>query len=122
MQVFDSAFFFHKVETIRTVNKLLGNASPKLAVLCISQICTLCYTEVRRLINLDQTPPPPQIEKQKTLTRLHPWFQACLGNVAVAETHLDGLMTFLDAMEQQNPAVLSGDDADSEHARRYLLM
>ncbi|KAI2611663.1 uncharacterized protein GGS25DRAFT_519975 [Hypoxylon fragiforme] len=92
LQVFDSAFFFHKVETIRTVNKLLGNASPKLAVLCISQICTLCYTE------------------------------ACLGNVAVAETHLDGLMTFLDAMEQQNPAVLSGDDADSEHARRYLLI
>ncbi|KAK9780236.1 putative Zn(2)-C6 fungal-type domain-containing protein [Seiridium cardinale] len=46
----------------------------------------------------------------------------CLGNIAAAEAHLDGLMKFLDVAEKRNLASVDADDTDTELANRYLIL
>ncbi|KAH8890060.1 hypothetical protein GQ53DRAFT_688840 [Thozetella sp. PMI_491] len=86
------AFFHHKVETIRAVNSWLADCGPKDVNSCTRLICTLSFIE------------------------------GCLGNMEAAETHLNGLMSFLDLREQDTQIVTDRDAMDNELANRYLLM
>ena len=50
IEEFELAFLFHKVESIRSINKLLADADAKTATLCVRQIVTLCLAEVLYII------------------------------------------------------------------------
>ncbi|KAI9150058.1 Sterol regulatory element-binding protein [Paramyrothecium foliicola] len=63
---FESTFLYHKIESIRTVNRWLRDLKVKTAKMCIRQIATLCFAEY------------------------------CLGNEDAAEAHLQAIVAFLD--------------------------
>lgn len=44
---FQSAFLFHKIESIRIINKWLHADDAQTIALCIRQVCTLILVEVR---------------------------------------------------------------------------
>ncbi|OJJ60477.1 hypothetical protein ASPSYDRAFT_42220 [Aspergillus sydowii CBS 593.65] len=92
LQDYESAFLFHKVESIRIVNSWLGAAGSKTFLACVRQILTISLSE------------------------------ACLGNLAAAETHLNGVMALFDSHGQAAGACDKVDDIDSELASRYLLL
>lgn len=94
LQQFETTFFFHKMESMRTINAWLADSqSPASAIMCARLIATLCFTE------------------------------CCLGNLAIAETHLAGLVAFIDARDQQIHA--SGafvGDVEAELVDRYFIL
>ncbi|KAL4952905.1 hypothetical protein BDW69DRAFT_166575 [Aspergillus filifer] len=96
LQVYESAYLFHKVESIRLINTWLATYDVKRFVVCVRQILTICLAE------------------------------ACLGNLATAETHLDGVMALFDthdAMIGNTVAGTVGDNGiDGELANHYFLL
>lgn len=48
--------------------------------------------------------------------------QCCLGNLTTAETHLDGLMAFMEIREPQERSIHDIKDVDDELADRYLIL
>ncbi|KAK6069248.1 hypothetical protein SCUP515_09131 [Seiridium cupressi] len=92
LETFQAAFLFHKLEIIRNLNSWLECAERETVMLCVRQICTLCLSEV------------------------------CLGNIAAAQAHLDGLMKFLEFAEKRNLASVDADDTDTELANRYIIL
>ncbi|KAL5334974.1 hypothetical protein BJX70DRAFT_391011 [Aspergillus crustosus] len=92
MEAYESAFLFHKLESIRIINTWLTSFNSKRFVLCVRQILTICLAE------------------------------ACLGNITAAETHLNGIMALFDSREQTDTASNSIDDIEDELADRYLLL
>ncbi|KAI1057395.1 hypothetical protein LB507_011526 [Fusarium sp. FIESC RH6] len=71
LQLFESTFLFHKIETIRQVNSWLQNSkSKKDRMMCTNYINTLSFIE------------------------------CCLGNFHIADSHLNGLTLYLDATRQ----------------------
>ncbi|KAL3469793.1 hypothetical protein BJX99DRAFT_240624 [Aspergillus californicus] len=92
LQAFESAFLFHKVESIRIINKWLGIASSKVFLVCVRQILTICLTE------------------------------SCLGNIPAAETHLNGTMALFDSREQVRSTSGNIDYIEGELANRYLIL
>jgi hypothetical protein len=47
LHAYESAFLFHKVESIRAVNTWIAHPDPKTAAECILHVSTLCVVEVR---------------------------------------------------------------------------
>ncbi|KAJ0423489.1 hypothetical protein BJY00DRAFT_278646 [Aspergillus carlsbadensis] len=91
LQAYESSFLFHKIESIRIINQWLQASDPRSFVVCVRQILTISLAE------------------------------CCLGNIAAAETHLDGVMALFDARaDVDSPANLN--DIESELAERYLLL
>ncbi|CAM1501264.1 Fc.00g104260.m01.CDS01 [Cosmosporella sp. VM-42] len=92
LKAYEPTFLYHKIETIQSVNRWLRYPNANVFTACVRQIATLCFAE------------------------------CCLGNVATAETHLDGLMTIMDH-QPSNPH--SSDGAvrvEEELADRYLIL
>lgn len=46
LRSYDSAFLFHKVESIRIINRWLEVADSQTFVVCMRQILTICLAEV----------------------------------------------------------------------------
>ncbi|KAL2817714.1 hypothetical protein BDW59DRAFT_152516 [Aspergillus cavernicola] len=92
LQAYESAFLFHKVESIRIINTWLKVSDSKTFVVCVRQILTIALAE------------------------------ACLGNLTTAETHLNGIMALFDSRGQVDGASGSIDDIEGELANRYLLL
>ncbi|KAL4919241.1 hypothetical protein BDW62DRAFT_179712 [Aspergillus aurantiobrunneus] len=92
LRAYESAFLFHKLESIRIVNTWLGASGSRTFLVCVKQILTICLTE------------------------------ACLGNLAVAETHLNGTMALFDSRGQVEGACRGIHDIEAELANRYLLL
>ncbi|KAH7009930.1 hypothetical protein EDB80DRAFT_714103 [Ilyonectria destructans] len=89
---YESTFFFHKVEAMRLVNGWLKSLQPKMVAVCIREISTLAFTECG------------------------------LGDLATAETHLDGLTRLMDLHEPvtiRNRPELGVED---ELANRYFML
>ncbi|KAJ5669125.1 hypothetical protein N7462_010195 [Penicillium macrosclerotiorum] len=91
-QAYESAFLFHKIESIRIINTWLKVSDSKTFVVCVRQILTICLAE------------------------------ACLGNLPAAETHLNGIMALFNSRTQEDSAFNSTDDRNTELANRYLLL
>ncbi|KAL4730838.1 hypothetical protein ACLX1H_002880 [Fusarium chlamydosporum] len=88
---FKPTLLLHKIETIRSVNKWLQCLEPKSYAMCVRQISTLCITE------------------------------CYLGNSVASETHLNGLMKFMDIygpLGKSNPAEPS---ITAELSMRYII-
>ncbi|KAH7147225.1 hypothetical protein DER46DRAFT_615045 [Fusarium sp. MPI-SDFR-AT-0072] len=88
-QHFQSTFLFHKLQTIRMVNDWLVNQTSESVTCIIRQIASLCFVEL------------------------------CLGEIANAETHLNGIVSLL---KQIGPC--GTDEADptqQELADRYFI-
>ncbi|KAL2847865.1 hypothetical protein BJY01DRAFT_163908 [Aspergillus pseudoustus] len=92
LQAFEPAFLFHKVESIRSVNNWLQSSDSKSFVVCVRQILTICLAE------------------------------ACLADLAAAETHLDGVMALFDSHDQRAGTDGGIDDLDAELANHYLIL
>ncbi|KAL4941391.1 hypothetical protein BDV06DRAFT_194550 [Aspergillus oleicola] len=94
LQAYESAYLFHKVESIRLINTWLETYDPKRFVVCVRQILTICLAE------------------------------ACLANLAAAETHLDGVMALFDTHDAITGSTVVGtvSDIDGELANHYLLL
>ncbi|KAF4973676.1 hypothetical protein FZEAL_9268 [Fusarium zealandicum] len=92
LQRFEPTLLFHKIESMRLVNGCIKQSRPKSYSVCIRQIATLCFTE------------------------------CCLGNVATAETHLIGLVKFMDL---HSPPDLDQEhtlSVDEELSNRYVIL
>ncbi|KAH7126126.1 hypothetical protein EDB81DRAFT_810448 [Dactylonectria macrodidyma] len=92
LQNFESTFLFHKVEAMRLVNVWLGNLQPKAATSCIREISTLAFAECG------------------------------MGDLTTSETHLDGLVRFMDIYK---PLTLHGRlhvSIEDELANRYFIL
>ncbi|KAL2865891.1 Zn(II)2Cys6 transcription factor domain-containing protein [Aspergillus lucknowensis] len=92
LQTYESSFLFHKIESIRTINKWLAASDRTSFVVCVRQILTICLAE------------------------------ACLGNLPAAETHLSGVMALFDSHSRMDCPADSTNDIGSELADRYLLL
>jgi hypothetical protein len=46
MSAFEQTFLFHKLESIRAINKWIQSPKPKAASACVRQIAALCFAEV----------------------------------------------------------------------------
>ncbi|KAH8651260.1 hypothetical protein BX600DRAFT_100788 [Xylariales sp. PMI_506] len=89
---FNSAFLHHKVEAIRSINHRIESPNTRATTHCVRQIATICLTE------------------------------ACLGNFATVNAHLNGLVTFLQVADEQDPSRYRERNADTELADRYFLL
>ncbi|KAM5365312.1 hypothetical protein ACJZ2D_011095 [Fusarium nematophilum] len=106
---FEPTLLFHKIETMRLINRWLEESRPKGYWVCVRQIATLCLTEVCFLPTLDSA----------MIVDIR---ECCLGNVATAETHLDGLMRFMDF--HKPPAIVCQDslNVEDELSNRYIIL
>ncbi|CEF79815.1 unnamed protein product [Fusarium graminearum] len=94
LQLFESTFLFHKIQTIRQVNFWLHNSkNRKDRMMCTNYINTLSFIE------------------------------CCLGNFDIADSHLNGLMLYLDATRQSldNDSTAS-KEAETEMIDRYIIL
>ncbi|KAH6884154.1 hypothetical protein B0T10DRAFT_493692 [Thelonectria olida] len=89
---YESTFLYHKVEAMRLVNGWLKNMQPKVATTCIREICTLAFTE------------------------------CALGDIKTADTHIDGLMRFMDLHNPPTPEPQPRPSLEEELSNRYLLL
>ncbi|KAL4795204.1 hypothetical protein BDV19DRAFT_363307 [Aspergillus venezuelensis] len=96
LQAYEAAYLFHKVESIRLIHHWLAIYDAKRFVVCVRQILTICLAE------------------------------ACLGNLAAAETHLDGVMALFDAHDAVAENTVLGavgdNGIDRKLADHYLLL
>ncbi|KPM39735.1 hypothetical protein AK830_g6840 [Neonectria ditissima] len=92
MEGFEMTFLHHKVEALRLVNKWLQTPESQVATACVKEISTLAFSE------------------------------CCLGDVATAETHLDGLMRFMDLYKPLNSKPQPHIDIEGELADRYFIL
>ncbi|KAL3595598.1 hypothetical protein FPOAC2_09944 [Fusarium poae] len=93
LAVFEPTFLFHKIESIKQVNTWLTSSSRAKEVLrCAKYISTLCFVE------------------------------CCLGNFAVAESHLNGLTTYLSTKDRESLRQGCQFDVDLELTDRYLII
>ncbi|KAF4465047.1 hypothetical protein FALBO_8106 [Fusarium albosuccineum] len=92
LHAFEPTVLFHKIETMRLINGWLEQSRPKAYSVCVRQIATLCFTE------------------------------CALGSVATAETHLNGLMRFMDY--HRPPHLLDQTDmgVEDELSNRYIIL
>ncbi|RFN54471.1 hypothetical protein FIE12Z_1259 [Fusarium flagelliforme] len=94
LQLFESTFLFHKIETIRQVNFWLQNSKNKKdRMMCTNYINTLSFIE------------------------------CCLGNFDIADSHLNGLMLYLDSTRQSldNDSIAS-KEVETEMIDRYIIL
>ncbi|KAK1713597.1 hypothetical protein BDP67DRAFT_515146, partial [Colletotrichum lupini] len=90
---FESTFVSQKIQSIRQVNSwLVATPHERDIVRCAKYISTLCFIE------------------------------CCLGNLAIAESHLKGLMTYLDSQRAETPGQHIIDDIQVEQMNRYLIL
>ncbi|KAK1672928.1 hypothetical protein BDP55DRAFT_695724 [Colletotrichum godetiae] len=90
---FESTFVFQKIQSIRKVNSwLVATPYEQDAMRCAKYISTLCFIE------------------------------CCLGNLAIAESHLKGLMIYLDSQRAATPSQHVTDDIEVEQTTRYLIL
>lgn len=92
MRAYEPAFLHHKIETIKLLNEWLENPLSDSFTTVMRNIATLCLTE------------------------------CSLGNMAAAETHLDGLMTIMDLHRPLEGNLSAHTGFDEELAYRYLIM
>ncbi|KAI8722749.1 Zn(2)-C6 fungal-type domain-containing protein [Fusarium sp. LHS14.1] len=92
LQVFESTLLFHKGETMRLVNWLLVQSDSRRYHECIRHIATLCLTE------------------------------CAFGNVLVAETHLNGLMRYMDFHKPPGSPFADDESVEEELANRYVIL
>ncbi|KAI5463580.1 hypothetical protein BGZ63DRAFT_195670 [Mariannaea sp. PMI_226] len=92
MQAFETTFLYHKIETIRLLNEWLDRPQPGGLATVMTQITTLCLAE------------------------------CAFGNMAAAETHLDGLMTVIDLHRPLNSAIDVATEPGEDLAYRYLII
>ncbi|GKU10168.1 unnamed protein product [Fusarium langsethiae] len=93
LALFEPTFLFHKIESIKQVNAWLTTSSRAKEILrCAKYISTLCFVE------------------------------CCLGNFAVAESHLNGLTTYLSTKDREVLRQECHNDVDLELADRYLII
>ncbi|KAL3456229.1 hypothetical protein BJX64DRAFT_48157 [Aspergillus heterothallicus] len=92
LQAYEAAYLFHKVESMRVINKWLQTFDSKMFAVCVRQILTICLSE------------------------------ACLANLPAAETHLDGVMALFDSHDTINSPADTFYDLDRELANHYLLL
>ncbi|KAL0764597.1 hypothetical protein CaCOL14_012898 [Colletotrichum acutatum] len=90
---FESTFVSQKIQCIRQVNSWLVTTSHERDIMrCAKYISTLCFIE------------------------------CCLGNLAIAESHLKGLMTYLDSQRAETPGQHIIGDIEVEQMNRYLIL
>ncbi|KAL4875249.1 hypothetical protein BJY04DRAFT_202494 [Aspergillus karnatakaensis] len=90
---FESAFLFHKVESIRTINTGLERSDHKSFIICVRQILTIALAE------------------------------ACLGNLPAAEAHINGVMALFNSRAHSNSINRpENTEIDGELANRYLIL
>ncbi|KAG8356705.1 hypothetical protein FVEN_g5534 [Fusarium venenatum] len=93
LQLFESTFLFHKIQSIRQVNLWLQNSeNRKDIMMCTNYINTLCFIE------------------------------CCLGNFNIADSHLNGLMLYLDSTRQLLDNDSASNEVESEMIDRYLIL
>ncbi|KAF7548868.1 hypothetical protein G7046_g8524 [Stylonectria norvegica] len=94
LNFFEPTYLFHKIETIRLVNECLDKPDSSKFTICVRQIATLSLAE------------------------------CCLGKVDMhnAESHIEGLMTFMDLQGSQRPERNTASAVEHELADRYLIL
>ncbi|KAF5227862.1 hypothetical protein FAUST_11482 [Fusarium austroamericanum] len=93
LAAFEPTFLFHKIESIKQVNTWLTTSSRAKEILrCAKYISTLCFVE------------------------------CCLGNFAVAESHLNGLAIYLSTKDREALRKECDCDVDLELTDRYLVV
>ncbi|CAG2000559.1 unnamed protein product [Fusarium graminearum] len=93
LAAFEPTFLFHKIESIKQVNTWLTTSSRAKEILrCAKYISTLCFVE------------------------------CCLGNFAVAESHLNGLAIYLSTKDRETLRQECDCDVDLELTDRYLVV
>ncbi|PTD06321.1 hypothetical protein FCULG_00011731 [Fusarium culmorum] len=93
LAAFEPTFLFHKIESIKQVNTWLTTSSRAKEILrCAKYISTLCFVE------------------------------CCLGNFAVAESHLNGLAIYLSTKDREALRQECDCDVDLELTDRYLVV
>ncbi|KAF4451007.1 hypothetical protein F53441_5954 [Fusarium austroafricanum] len=92
LSVFEPTFLFHKIQSIRKVNRWLEGATDnKSQILCAKYISTLAISE------------------------------GCLGNFEVAESHFNGLMVYLESRRLEMGQDVKSQ-VEAELITRYLIM
>ncbi|OBS22660.1 hypothetical protein FPOA_08993 [Fusarium poae] len=89
---FKPTLLLHKIETIRSVNKWIQLSDSKAYAMCVRQISTLCFSE------------------------------CYLGHSRAAETHLNGLMKFLDIYCPLGLANPTEPSNTTELSIRYIML
>ncbi|EXL40360.1 hypothetical protein FOCG_17127 [Fusarium oxysporum f. sp. radicis-lycopersici 26381] len=100
MQAFESTFLHHKIKAIQAINGWIAGGHPQLITSIIRQIATLCFIEL------------------------------CLGSLASAKTHIDGMVVLLNQQrlrihEQPDPYRFQDAEEyqqDEELTDRYFLL
>ncbi|KAF0641002.1 hypothetical protein FPSE5266_03312 [Fusarium pseudograminearum] len=93
LAAFEPTFLFHKIESIKQVNTWLTTSSRAKEILrCAKYISTLCFVE------------------------------CCLGNFAVAESHLNGLAIYLSTKDREALRQECDCGVDLELTDRYLVV
>ena len=108
IHTYQSTLLFHKVATIRILNKWLHNINQPGLMTFVRHVSILCFVEV--------------CDTFATCRPILTMPQGCHGNVAAAETHLKGLVGAVDLLSPSDGNFLNSLSVGEELANRYLIL